>query len=91
MRLGIIPNPVHVLPSDGVTEVLIKAAAAHPIIALLLVAIIICFAWGATCLTIVKVRQLAALKHPEASRAIVELKKIDKARKRVTANKKGTG
>ena len=82
---GAVPDPTRVLPDDGVTAVLIQAAFSNPIIALLLVTIIICFAWWASCQVLIKWKQFDVMKSPEAAKAMVELSKLDKTHKRAIA------
>lgn len=87
-----IPNPGELLPAEGVTEVLVQAAQTHPVIALLLVGIIICVGLWLTCWVIVKSKFYDVLKSPEASRALVEMKKMENAHGRAMAKiKKGKG
>lgn len=86
-----VPNPADVLPAAGVQEVLIQAAASHPIIALLLVAIIICFAWWCTCYVFIKRKQYDVMKSPEAAKAMVELKRMEKEHKKTMARLKNGG
>lgn len=85
-----VPNPSTVLPSDGVTEVLLRAAADNPITTLIIVGIIICFAWWSVCQVFIKRKQFDVMKSPEAAKAMTEMVKIEKNHKRAMARlKKG--
>lgn len=83
-------NPGEVLPAEGVTQVLILAATTHPVTALLLVAIIICFAIWCSAWSTTRWKYYDVLKSPEAAKAITELKKMEQAHKKAMAKfKKG--
>ncbi len=83
-----VPNPSNVLPAEGVTEVLLQAAANNPVTTLFIVGIIICFAWWSVCQVLIKRKQYDVMKSPEASKAMTEMAKIEKAHKRAMAKLK---
>lgn len=76
------------LPDEGVTGVLLSAAAAYPLAAILIVAIIICVAIWVPCWALVRWKQLDVLKSPEAGKAMIEVKKIENKHKRDMAKLK---
>lgn len=83
-----VPDPTNVLPSEGVTEVLFKAAAQYPLITLLLVTLIIITAWCAVAITIIWSRRYEALKSPQAAQALVEIERMKKAHQKYLAQQK---
>lgn len=80
-----------VLPEQGVTAVLIQAAADNPIVALILVCALIASTVWAIAWASVKRKQLEVMKSPEAARAMVELKKLELASKKAMKKLKANG
>ncbi|MDZ5841742.1 hypothetical protein U4I66_07810 [Stenotrophomonas maltophilia] len=83
-----IPNPAEILPAEGVTQVLVRAAEVHPAFALLLVALIICFTVAAVCWLLERRKFYAVLASSEAANALIQIKKIDNEHKKNMAKMK---
>jgi len=76
------------LPAEGVKEVLIQAAAANPMATLLAVVFVIALSIVVAGLVKVKTKQLEVMKSPEASRAMIEMQKLENAQKRLASKAK---
>jgi len=83
-----VPNPAQILPAEGVTEVLVRAAAAHPGFTLVLVLVFLLFTVACVCWLLDRRNYYDLLASPQAGEALVAIKKVDNAHKKAMTKMK---